>query len=198
MVHVYEGVRIETRHDVYKPSTDSHLLVDVVRSLEPGRLLDVATGSGLVAIHAARDGHEVVASDINPFAVQLTRDNAADAGVDVEVARASLLSAFDVRAFDVVSVNLPYLPTSDRSRIGGPLNAAFDGGPTGIDVASEFVSQLPPDGPTAYMVVSTRQDLETLEERVQAQGLERRTMAERRLPGFERVGVWRLSPLSSA
>lgn len=197
MVHIYEGVRVETRHDVYKPSMDTHMLIDVVRSLRPGRLLDVGTGSGLMAIHAAREGHEVVATDINPFAVRLARDNAADAGVRIEVVQASLMAPFDVRAFDVVTVNLPYLPTGHRQKIGGPLNAAFDGGPTGIDVVSDLVRQMPADGPTAYMVVSTRQDLETLKERVEAQGLERRVLAERRLPGFERIGVWRLSPLSS-
>lgn len=197
MVHIYDDVRVETRHDVYKPSHDTHLLVDAVGSLRPGRLLDVGTGTGLVAIAAAREGHEVVATDLNPHAVRLARGNAADAGVAVDVVRAHLAAGLDLGAFDVVTVNPPYLPTTDRERIGGYLNAAFDGGPTGIDVATAFVRQLPADGPPAYMVVSTRQDLETLEERVEARGLARRVVAERRLPGFERLAVWRVAGTSS-
>ncbi len=76
--------------------------------LEPGmRVLDVGTGSGILAVAAARLGAQrVVATDIDPVAVQAARENAARNNVDarVDVRETSLPS--DVPPFDVVVVNI--------------------------------------------------------------------------------------------
>ncbi len=47
------------------------------------RVLDVAAGTGNVAIPAARAGAEVVASDLTPELLEIGRRHAAEAGVDV-------------------------------------------------------------------------------------------------------------------
>src|SRR4051794_1064091 len=66
-----------------------HLLDDdVVRGRD---VVDVATGSGLVAIAAAQAGaRTVTAYDVDPFAVAATRKNAALNAVDVEACEADV------------------------------------------------------------------------------------------------------------
>lgn len=70
----------------------------------PGdRVLDIAAGSGNVAIPAARVGAEVIASDLTPELLQQGRQHAADAGVEVvwEVGDAEALP-YDDHTFDAV------------------------------------------------------------------------------------------------
>jgi predicted nicotinamide N-methyase len=68
------------------------------------RVVDFASGSGLVAIAAARAGAaEVVATEIDPFAEVVIRMNAALNGVQVTVTRDDLLEACGaLRAHDVL------------------------------------------------------------------------------------------------
>ena len=54
-------------------------------TLGPGRkVLDVATGSGSAAIPAALTGADVIGLDLAPSLLEVARDRAAEAGVDVE------------------------------------------------------------------------------------------------------------------
>ncbi|HWW47836.1 MAG TPA: 50S ribosomal protein L11 methyltransferase [Xanthobacteraceae bacterium] len=58
------------------------LLDEVLSQQSPGRVLDVGTGTGVLAIAAANVlQHEVVASDIDPQAVAVAHDNAVHNGV---------------------------------------------------------------------------------------------------------------------
>jgi SAM-dependent methyltransferase len=52
--------------------------------LDGRRLLDVATGTGAVAIEAARRGADVTGVDLTPELLAVARRRAADAGVDVK------------------------------------------------------------------------------------------------------------------
>lgn len=68
-------------------------------------VLDVGTGSGILAIAAAKRGaRRVVAVDIDPLAVRAAAENAARNGVAVEVRQGS--AADVVGSFDVVLANL--------------------------------------------------------------------------------------------
>jgi ribosomal protein L11 methyltransferase len=73
--------------------------------LDGRRVLDVGTGSGVLAIAAARLGaHRVVAVDIDPEAVRAAAANAARNGVAIDIRAGSLEAAPE--AFDVVIANL--------------------------------------------------------------------------------------------
>jgi ribosomal protein L11 methyltransferase len=63
----------------------TRLCLELLLSLDPGPLLDVGCGSGVLAIAAAKLGFRpVVALDVDPLAVEATRENAAVNGVEVE------------------------------------------------------------------------------------------------------------------
>jgi ribosomal protein L11 methyltransferase len=61
-------------------------LVDSGRFDEDSRILDLGTGSGILAIAATKLGcRRVLASDIDPVAVEVARENAALNGVELEL-----------------------------------------------------------------------------------------------------------------
>lgn len=113
---------------VYIPQEDSHLLVETMErtGLARGsRVLDLCTGSGVLAIAAAEFGAEsVMAFDICPQAVRCCRDNTRAAGVDVTIRQGSWEGALCCAPFGLVVANPPYVPSP---RNGGPIPCA--GGP---------------------------------------------------------------------
>ena len=73
------------------PST--RLCLELLLEERPGGLLDIGCGSGVISIAAARLGFSpVTALDIDEVAVEVTRENAAANGVDIET-----LAAADAR-----------------------------------------------------------------------------------------------------
>lgn len=78
---------------------------DLVRRLDPGpgvRWLDVATGTGRVAIRAARAGADVTGLDIAPRLLEQARANAGDLPIRFDEGDAERLP-YEDEAFDVVS-----------------------------------------------------------------------------------------------
>lgn len=89
------------------PSTQLCLIL-LERYLKPGdRVFDVGTGSGILSIGAARLGAgAILASDIDPVAVQATQENAALNGVqDAITAQVGSVEAFH-GPFDLIMINI--------------------------------------------------------------------------------------------
>src|SRR5712671_6803339 len=88
------------------------LLDQVLKARHPRRALDLGTGTGVLAIAAAKALHgAVLASDIDPASVQVSRDNARlnEVGDLVQTIRASGFSAPPFKAhgrFDLVLANI--------------------------------------------------------------------------------------------
>ncbi|HEY3363636.1 MAG TPA: 50S ribosomal protein L11 methyltransferase [Symbiobacteriaceae bacterium] len=77
------------------------------RVVKPGAsVIDVGTGSGILAIAAARLGAgAITAIDIDPVAVQVAHENVAKNGVAVNV-RAGTLDQVDVMAVELITANI--------------------------------------------------------------------------------------------
>jgi release factor glutamine methyltransferase len=185
--------------DVYEPAEDTHLLLRALREREPdvhGRsCADVGTGTGAVAMALAASGARVVAVDVSPLAVRLAAENleAQGPGCRGRVLRGHLLSALR-GPFDVVTFNAPYLPSAPGERVPGWLDRAFHGGEGGVEVSEAFVRDLPrvlAPGGRAYLVVSSRADLERLAATAREAGLRHDPVGSARF-FFEEVAVWRL------
>lgn len=133
---------------VYLPQQDSRLLVDTLErtiTVTGREVLDVCTGSGVVAIEAARLGAKrVTAWDICPKAVRYSRENAASAGVTVNVRLGSWTRAHRSGPFDLVLANPPYVPTDPESPtiLDGPARA-WDAGPEGRLVVDPLCAAAP-------------------------------------------------------
>lgn len=85
-------------------------LAALEKYIKPGaRMLDVGTGSGILAIAAAKAGAAFVdARDIDPIAVETAQKNVALNGVQekASVSRASLTLQPDLPRFDVITANI--------------------------------------------------------------------------------------------
>jgi release factor glutamine methyltransferase len=121
------------------------------------RVLDVGTGSGVVAISLAvllrrrgmLDSVEIVAVDVAPEALELARENAVAHAVGDRIAFdvADLVPGTDPQPWDVILANLPYVRSGAMA--GLPAATAFeppgalDGGPDGLSVIGRLLDQLP-------------------------------------------------------
>lgn len=119
---------------VYRPQTDTLLLALAMRreGIGPGTdLLDLCTGSGALALHAARLGARVTAVDISRRAVASARLNTALARLPVTVRRGDLLRTLPGRTFDAVVSNPPYVPAPDPTAPRHGAGRSWDAGPDG-------------------------------------------------------------------
>ena len=148
-------IDIDTDDQVYSPSDDSYMLLRTTE-LAPGEtFLEVGSGTGLVAIHAARTGANVTASDVNPHAVELTKRNAAKNRVQLKVVQSDLFEKVG-GLFDVISFNPPYLPGDSNSTSW--IERSWSGGETGGEIPVRFLQDawrhLAPGG-RIHMVLSS-------------------------------------------
>lgn len=109
------------------------------------RIVDLGTGSGIVAINVAKalPGVEVWATEIRQEALELARTNAARNGVTLRFALGSWFDALDpslAGTIDIAIATPPYLSddeyatVDERQRADTP-RLAMVGGPTGLEPA---------------------------------------------------------------
>ena len=136
-------MRLATLPGVFRPRSDSWMLADVLAEFtEPGRtVLDPFTGSGILAVMAAKHGAEATAVDVSHRAILCTRVNARLNGVRVQTLRASDLSALDGRRFDVIAANPPYLPGTLGPVTGAA--RAWEGGHDGRRYIDRLCAEAP-------------------------------------------------------
>ena len=115
----FYDLELEVTPAVLIPRPETELLVDRVLELLPetGSLLDLGTGSGAIALAAAkhRPRAHVVGAELSPEALRIARNNLCRLGFDnVELVQSDLFSALGGQRFDVIAANLPYVPEADR------------------------------------------------------------------------------------
>lgn len=183
------GMRLVPIPGVFEPHSDSLLLASYLEReprLPGASVLDLCTGSGLLAIEAARRGAgEVTAVDVSRRAVIATRMNARLNGVRVRALRGDLFGPVGGRQFDVVVSNPPYLP-SERPQlpIRGPARA-WEGGVDGrafIDrICREAKAHITPGG-VVLLLQSSLAANETTARALTGQGFEVTVAARHRGP----------------
>jgi release factor glutamine methyltransferase len=129
---------------VYRPQGDTRMLMEALRSVRVGaRVLDVGTGTGVLALTAARSGAaEVTAVDRCPYAVLTARVNARLRRLPVQVVRGDLLDDVRGETFDVIVANVPYV-CSDGAPRGRRAAHTWDGGAGGRDLLDRLCALAP-------------------------------------------------------
>ena len=134
---------LNTDDNVYNPAEDSYLLADNLEIKEGQSVLEIGTGSGIVAMYASRLTDRITVTDINFDACELARRNFEDNGIEgIEILSGTLFEPVENRKFDVILFNTPYLPTEDDDVIDDTINYAFDGGVNGRKVIDLFLNEV--------------------------------------------------------
>ncbi|MET8183443.1 HemK2/MTQ2 family protein methyltransferase [Streptomyces sp. NPDC005336] len=175
---------------VYTPQDDTWLLAQALHR-EPitadTTVLDVGTGSGVLALEAARRGAaHVTAVDISALAVAAARLHARLSGLRVRVVRGDLLTPVADRRFDLIVANPPYVPSAAgrRGRRGRAL--AWDAGADGRALLDQICEDGPPrlrPGGVLLLVHSGLCGVDRTLRQLERAGL-RAAVADRRLVPF--------------
>jgi release factor glutamine methyltransferase len=146
--------RIELAVDrrVLVPRPETELLVEVALERAPGRVLDVGTGSGAIALAVAEEmpGVEVLATDTSPGALEVARANAERLGLADRV-RFLDGTVPEGERFDLVLANLPYVAEADWAGLEPEVTEwepreALLAGPDGLDAYRALLAPMD-DGP---------------------------------------------------
>jgi len=141
----------DNRALVPRPETEE--LVELVESRienRESRIVDVGTGSGVIALSLAKKFPEahVFAVDVSEDALALARENAIRLGLNgrVQLRKSHLLENLDER-FDVIVANLPYIATQDRHTLSREVlhdpDVALFAGARGDELVHELIEQAP-------------------------------------------------------
>ncbi len=147
----FRRLDLEVDRRVLIPRPETELLVEVAVQALPhgGRVHDVGTGSGAIALALKDERPDLVvsASDVSAPAISVARANAVRLGLDVELSYRPGLPEADL---DLVVANLPYIRDDEWSRLAPdivhyePREALLGGGSDGLDVIRELATAVPP------------------------------------------------------
>ncbi len=131
-------LRADRRALIPRPETEG--LVDLMLARAPaGRVADVATGGGCIALSLATEGRyqAVVGVDRSSEALALARENRERVGAAVELVRGDLTGPLASGAFDAVVSNPPYVSEAEYAALPESVRAwepreALESGPDGM------------------------------------------------------------------
>ncbi|MFD9304006.1 HemK2/MTQ2 family protein methyltransferase [Streptomyces sp. NPDC060048] len=131
---------------VYRPQADTRLLAGALAHEQLGprtEVLEIGTGTGALALHAARRGAAVTAVDVSWPAVVTARMNAVLQRLPLRVLHGDFAERTAGRRFDLVVANPPYVPAPGaRLPARGP-ERAWDAGPDGRLVIDRICATAP-------------------------------------------------------
>ncbi len=178
--------------NVYEPAEDSFLFAENLGINEGERVLDMGTGCGILGIIAAKKARNVVAIDLNPYAVRCTKENSELNHVRSKMIciQSDLLAPLSEKAqFDVILFNAPYLP-ADENEADSWIERAWAGGTTGRQVIDHFIPEaakhLKPAGKILLMQ-STLACVDATLTKFKEYGFTASVIADAALPFFETI-----------
>ncbi|MFD9481760.1 HemK2/MTQ2 family protein methyltransferase [Streptomyces nojiriensis] len=138
---------------VYRPQADTWFLAQALSRERLGpetEMLEIGTGTGVLALLGASRGARVTAVDVSWRAVATARLNALRRRLPLRVAHGDFASRTAGRSFDLIIANPPYVPApAKRLPSRGP-ERAWDAGPDGraiIDrICESATTRLRPGG----------------------------------------------------
>lgn len=164
----FRGLTLQADRRALIPRPETEGLVELVLARAPaGRVADVGTGTGCIALALAEEGRYdlVVAVDRSPEALSLARDNRRGTALGIELVLGEMVEAFGAEAFHAVVSNPPYLSDREYDALDPSVKdweprAALAAGPDGLAPSLALIeTALPvvrPGGWLALEVDATR------------------------------------------
>ena len=133
-------IRIEVAEDVYAPSDDSLLMISAIHPVQGHLVLEIGTGSGIIALHCAKAGCEVIAVDISQNSLDCAKNNAEINSLAVKYIQSDLFSNITGK-FDLIIFNPPYLSGQDAEVLAVNDKRQLIGGEEGHEISVQFMEQ---------------------------------------------------------
>ena len=156
----FAGHSIAVSPDVLIPRPETEILLEeALKLIKPGGrpILDVGTGSGILALAIAKRFPEVeiVAVDVSPAALAMAKRNAESAG-KIRFLECDLMENPSLpERFQMIVANLPYIPTGQidglMREVRHEPRLALDGGADGLDLVRKLIAQSA--GRTDYLLL---------------------------------------------
>jgi release factor glutamine methyltransferase len=140
----------DARALVPRPETEQlvELCLDLLKGKTAPRILDVGTGSGIIAITLSLElpGAQVTATDLLPPALSLARENIARHNLAERLASHEAdLWPKEGAPFDLIVANLPYINSDEIPGLSREVRhdpaTALDGGAEGLDIVDRLISE---------------------------------------------------------
>ena len=179
-------MKLITVPGVFRPRSDSIMLAELIaqRARPRSAALDPFTGSGVLAIAAARAGTQTTAVDLSRRAVACAALNARRAGVRIRTIRGDMFEPVRGQRFDLIVANPPYLPGNGDGPVRGAARA-WEGGHDGRRLIDRLCAEAPDHltrfGELLLIHSSVCGERETVD-RLAAGGLEVEVLERRRGP----------------
>jgi release factor glutamine methyltransferase len=143
----YLTLRCDARALIPRPETEG--LVELVLARVPaGRVADVGTGTGCIALSLAAEGRydQVVATDRSSSAVALAAENAGRVAARVSLVRGALCTPLRQGSFDALVANPPYLTEREYAALAPSVRswepaAALVSGPDGLHATARLLDE---------------------------------------------------------
>ncbi len=148
------GLPFTVDSSVLVPRPDTETVIEVARVARPDRagpcrILDLCTGSGVIAVSLAKEypAAQVVATEISPAAAAIARKNAVRNGVAerVDIREGDLFAPVHGERFELIASNPPYIASAVIPTLSAEVRRepaiALDGGPDGLAFYDRICAQ---------------------------------------------------------
>jgi release factor glutamine methyltransferase len=140
-------LRTDRRALIPRPETEG-LVELLLRRVRTGRVADIGTGTGCIALSLAAEGEfeQVVAVDTSAEALELARENRDALDLRVTLVRANLCAALRQDSMDAVISNPPYLTEREYTELDASVKAwepstALVSGPDGLHATMRLLRE---------------------------------------------------------
>jgi release factor glutamine methyltransferase len=147
----FYGREFRVTPDVLIPRPETEHVVETALEVcrAPGRILDIGTGSGALAVTLQLEtGAAAFAIDISPAAARVAAENARRLGACLNLVVCDLMSAIAASSVDLIVSNPPYVPIGQREGLQREVrdyepHAALFAGETGFEVFDRIAAEAP-------------------------------------------------------
>jgi release factor glutamine methyltransferase len=144
----FYGLDFKITPSVLTPRTETEVMVDLAIKKVPknGRLIDIGTGSGAIAVAIAhhRPDLHVTATDVSQTELEIAKANAKTHQTAINFLVSDVWANVDGQ-FDAVVANLPYLENEAdlMPEVKHEPAVALHGGPDGLDLYRRLLDEIP-------------------------------------------------------